>query len=158
MIRAYQESDIEPVRTLLNEVVARGDAFVYDAPFSADSARGWIASYAAAYVAEVEGRVAGCYVLRPNQPGRGSHVANAAYMVSPAARGRGLGRTLGEHSLQTAKELGFTALQFNAVVATNVGAVALWRSLGFAIIGTVPRAFRHADGCFVDLHMMHRTL
>jgi GNAT superfamily N-acetyltransferase len=139
-------------------VIAAGDAFVYEAPFTPEQMRAYVAGYTAGFVAEHDGRIVGGYVLRPNQPGRGAHVANATYLVSPNARGLGIGRLLGEHSIAEARRMGFTAMQFNAVVATNARAVALWRRLGFEVIGTSPAAFRLADGSFADLHIMHRWL
>src|SRR5258705_12510700 len=83
-------------------------------------------------------------VVKPNQVGLGDHVANASFMVAPSCAGRGLGRQLGEAIVARARELGYEAMQFNAVVSTNVRAVALWRSLGFDVVGTIPGAFRHA--------------
>ena len=158
VIREYREADLEPLRAIMNQVVARGDAFVYDQPLDADAMRRWIAMYANAFVAEHAGRVVGGYFLRPTFPGRGAHVCNAAYMVDEDARGLGVGRAMGEHSLAMAKSLGYKAMQFNAVVSTNETAVALWRRLGFANIGTVPQAFRDATGRFVDPFIMHRFL
>jgi GNAT superfamily N-acetyltransferase len=110
------------------------------------------------FVAEHAGRVLGCYVLRENRGGRGAHVANASYAVSESARGRGVGRALGEHSLQEARRRGFRAMQFNFVVSTNDGAVRLWRSLGFDVVGTLPGAFRHPRLGLVDAYVMHRLL
>ena len=49
-------------------------------------------------------------------------------------------------------------MQFNAVVETNTRAVALWRSLGFRILATVPEGFRHPRHGFVGLHIMYRSL
>ena len=155
-IRQYQDSDLEPLLMIMNEIAAQGDAFVYDCPFTPEQLQDYIRSYAAAFVAVRDGRTLGAYVLKPNRPGRGSHVANASYMIATAARGYGIGKLLGEHSLSEAKRLGFAAIQFNAVVSTNASAVALWRRLGFNVVGTVPQAFRHADGRLVDLHIMHR--
>jgi GNAT superfamily N-acetyltransferase len=63
-------------------------------------------------------------------------------MVSAAARGRGVGRALGEHVVSWHREHGFRGIQFNAVVESN-SAVALWRSLGFEIVGTVPERSGH---------------
>src|SRR5262249_21744099 len=105
-----------------------------------------------------EGRIAGTYIVRPNQPGLGSHVANAAFMVSPDARGLGAGRRMGEHCLAEASRLGFRAMQFNFVVSTNEVAVRLWQSLGFRIVGTLSKAFRHARLGFVDAYVMFREL
>lgn len=94
----------------------------------------------------------------PNRIGRGAHVANASFVVAEHAAGRGVGRALGEHVLAAATAAGFLGMQFNAVVETNTRAVALWQSLGFTIIGTVPKAFDHATCGLVGLHIMHRSL
>jgi L-amino acid N-acyltransferase YncA len=109
------------------------------------------------WVAVHSGRIAGSAVLKPNQPGLGSHVAHAAFMVDPALAGRGIGRALADHILQRARTLGYRAMQFNAVVADNP-AVALWRSLGFAEVGRIPEGFRRTDGTFVDVLVLHRRL
>jgi len=85
-------------------------------------------------------------------------VATASFMVGPAARGQGVGRSLGEWVLEWAREHGYAAMQFNAVVETNVAAVALWRELGFEVVGTVPEAFESSSHGRVGLHVMHRFL
>ena len=87
-----------------------------------------------------------------------AHVANAGFMVSEKARGKGVARTMAQHALETAKQLGFEAMQFNFVVSINTVAVKLWQSLGFEIIGTIPRAFNYPDGKKVDAYVMHRFL
>ena len=85
-------------------------------------------------------------------------MANASFMVAQASRGMGAGRALGQRAIELAREEGFLAMQFNAVVETNTRAVALWNALGFKIIGTVPEAFDHPTMGFVGLHIMHRKL
>jgi len=100
----------------------------------------------------------GTYILKPNQPALGSHVANAAFMVLPAARGSGVGRRMGEHCLAEARRLEFRAMQFNFMVSTNEAAVRLWQQLGFQIVGTLPEAFRHSQLGFVDAYVMFRML
>jgi ribosomal protein S18 acetylase RimI-like enzyme len=102
--------------------------------------------------------IVGTYILRPNQSGPGSHVANAAFMVAPDARGMGIGRKMGEHSLSEARRIGFRAMQFNFVVSTNASAIRLWQQLGFKIIGTLPGAFRHPEKGYVDVYVMYRSL
>jgi GNAT superfamily N-acetyltransferase len=104
------------------------------------------------------GSVVGTYYLKPNAPGPGAHVANAGFMVAPAARSGGIGRLMAEHCLARARECNYLAMQFNAVVATNEGAIRLWQSLGFAVVGTVPQAYRHRTAGLVDIHIMHRAL
>jgi L-amino acid N-acyltransferase YncA len=109
-------------------------------------------------VAEQEGRILGTARYGPNWPGRGSHVANASFVVDPQVGGRGVGRALAERVLADATTDGYCAMQFNAVVETNAGAIALWQSLGFAILATVPDAFDHPTHGLVGLHIMHRPL
>lgn len=62
------------------------------------------------------------------------------------------------HCLAEAERLGFRAMQFNFVVATNKAAVRLWKGLGFKTVGTLPAGFRHARGGFVDVYIMYRAL
>jgi RimJ/RimL family protein N-acetyltransferase len=119
----------------------------------------WTAPPTRAFVAvRDDGAVVGSYMLRPNQPGLGDHVANAGYIVAPSARGQGVARSMCEHSLKTAAEAGFSAMQFNFVVATNASAVHLWTSLGFETVGRLPGAFRHATLGLVDVLIMYRGL
>ena len=96
--------------------------------------------------------------MGPNRPARGSHVATASFMVDPAAQGRGVGRALGTYVVEWARAAGYRSMQFNAVVETNVAAVALWRALGFEILTTVPEAFDHPKLGYVGLHVMYRPL
>ena len=65
---------------------------------------------------------------------------------------------MAEHCLQEAACLGFRAMQFNFVISTNEAAIALWRSLGFAVVETLPAAFRHRERGFVDVYVMFRSL
>ena len=102
------------------------------------------------FVAETETGIAGTYYLRANQQGGGAHVANCGYITAPDATGRGIARTMCEHSMEEARGRGFEAMQFNFVVSTNARAVALWQRLGFDVIGTLPNAFNHPRQGFVD--------
>ena len=112
----------------------------------------------AARQGRVRRHVVGTYLLRPNWSGPGSHVANAAFMVAPVARGQGIGRAMGDHCLSEAQRVGFRAMQFNFVVSTNERAVKLWQCLGMKIIGTLPGAFRHPEKGYVDVYVMFRSL
>ena len=104
------------------------------------------------------GDVLGMYRYGPAMPGRGAHIATATFLVGEKARNRGVGRALVEHCVQSARTAGFRAMQFNQVLSTNEPALALYRSLGFAVIGTVPGAFDHAVHGYVDAHIMYRAL
>ncbi|MBZ5487356.1 GNAT family N-acetyltransferase [Halomonas aquamarina] len=109
-------------------------------------------------VKDSAGELVGSYYLKANAAGPGDHVCNCGYMVTSAARGKGVARAMCEHSQEIAQMAGFEAMQFNAVVSTNEVAVALWQRLGFSIVGTVPKAYRHASLGRVDTHVMHKIL
>ena len=154
------EGDGEAVLHIAREPVRSADTY---APDMEDDElwRYWCplgAGPGAGFVAELVGQVVGTFVIRPNVPGPGAHVANASYAVRADVRGIGLGRQMGKASLSLAAELGYTAMQFSTVVSTNANAVHLWRSLGFRIVGTIPDGFRLPDASYVSHHVMYRAL
>ena len=156
-IRQAHPDDADAIWTMVREVVQDGGAFLEDGSRSREEIlAAWLSPPATAFVACRGDMVVGAYKLRPNHPGYGSHVANGSYMVARAWRRRHIGRLLGEHSISAARELGYKALQYNAVISTNTGAVRLWTSLGFQVIGTVPRGFSHPEQGEADLLIMHR--
>ena len=158
-IRPDGPADADPLWAILHAVLAAGDTYAFPPDLTrAEALAAWHPPSGHTFVAEREGQIVGTYLLKANQPGLGSHVANCGYMVAAEARGQGLGEALCRHSLDRARGLGFTAMQFNAVVSTNRGAIALWQRCGFSIVGTVPLAFRHPREGLVDIHVMHRLL
>jgi L-amino acid N-acyltransferase YncA len=158
-IRPVVVADFESMWAIFRDVVASGDTYVFAPDTPRDDAYAyWFGPGVASYVAERDGRIAGMYKIVANQRDRGSHVANASFMVAPSSSGKGVGRQMGVHCLEEARRLGFRAMQFNFVVSTNGAAVALWQSLGFAIVGTLPKVFLHSQLGYVDAYVMHRTL
>jgi len=158
-IRPAAPADEDAIWEIFHAVVASGDTYVFDPQISKAGALAWLRTPGAhTYVAESAGQIVGLYLLKANQPGLGSHVANAAFMVSPSAHGGGVGKQMGMHCLSESRQLGFEAMQFNFVVSTNEPAVRLWKKLGFEIVGTLPRAFRHSRRGLVDAYVMFRSL
>jgi len=144
---------------ILEPIARAGEEFLWPRDVETGAAKAlWFGPDARVFAACDGGDVLGTAYLRANGRGPGDHVANAAFAVSADARGCGVGRALGLHVLEAARTAGFTAMQFNAVVSANTAAIALWRDLEFATVGTVPGAFRHPRLGAVDLHVMHRSL
>jgi ribosomal protein S18 acetylase RimI-like enzyme len=159
-IRSIQPEDWSSVWPLLHKTFAAGDTYAF-APESteADILKAWVELPLATYVAcSDEGAILGTYILKPNQPGLGSHVCNCGYVVAADARGKGIASAMCEHSQAEAVRLGFRAMQFNLVVSTNEGAVRLWQKLGFHIAGMLPGAFCHALHGYVDAYVMFKRL
>jgi L-amino acid N-acyltransferase YncA len=160
-IRQATPEDWPAIWCFLHVIVAAGETFTYDRDVAESTARRtWLLDGPGRTVVATapDGVVLGSAKMNPNQGGPGSHVASASFMVDPAHRGRGVGRALGEYALDWARGEGYRAMQFNAVAASNTRAVALWRSLGFEVVGTIPEGFRHPTEGFVGLHVMHRRL
>jgi L-amino acid N-acyltransferase YncA len=159
-IRRATDADWPQMWPIFHEVTAAADTFVYDPDTDEATARSWwLAPQPYQTWVAVDGdTVLGIYLIGPNHGGPGAHIANASYMVAASARGRGIGRRLVEHSLDTMKAAGYLGVQFNAVAASNVYAVKLYNDLGFETIGTVPQGFRHPSHGLEDLLIMYRPL
>ena len=158
-IRPASASDSDAIWVILEPMIRASDTYPLPSDMSREEALSyWSTPGHQVFVAEEEGQIRGTYFLKANQYGGGSHVANAAFMVALDARGRGIGRAMGEHCLSEARRLGFRAMQFNFVVSTNESAVRLWKQLGFKIVGNLPGAFRHPEKGYVDVYVMYQSL
>ncbi|MFN7107126.1 MAG: GNAT family N-acetyltransferase [Brevundimonas sp.] len=159
-IRPITDADWPGLWPIIEAVTRAGETYTYPLDMAEAQARTmWTPPAPGGTLVAVEdGQVLGAAKIIPNQHGNGAHVANGSFMVAPAARGRGVARSLGEAALAFARDAGFRSMQFNAVVEANTVAVGLWRKLGFEIVGTVPEAFDHPAHGLVGLHIMHRRL
>jgi len=158
-IREIGADEFDLLWPIFHEVVAAGETYSYAPDMTFEQARQlWTSDSARCFVALLGDACVGGYMLHANQPGLGNHVANCGYMVTRAARGRGIAGAMCKHSLEQARQAGFTAMQFNFVVSTNEGAIRLWRQHGFEIVGRIPHAFRHARLGPTDAYVMYRAL
>ena len=151
IIREFTKQDISAMTEIWNEVVEDGAAFPQEESLSFEQAEQFFAGQSFTGVAEENGVITGLFILHPNNVGRCGHIANASYAVRHDLRGNHTGRQLVSYSLQKCRELGFRILQFNAVVADNKPALALYESLGFKRLGVIPGGFRKKDGSYADI-------
>jgi hypothetical protein len=78
-IRSAADSDRDAIWNIFHEVVTVGDTYALDPGMSREEALAyWFGAGTHTYIAENDRRVVGTYILRANQAGPGSHVANAA--------------------------------------------------------------------------------
>ncbi|WP_408590410.1 N-acetyltransferase family protein [Novosphingobium sp.] len=159
-VRLAVAADAEEIWRILEPMIRAGETYALDRDMSRDAALAyWLGTDMTTFVAQdAEGTIIGTYFLRANQAGGGRHVSNCGYVVAPHTTGRGVARTMAEHSFVIARSQGFTAMQYNFVIASNVRAVRLWEDLGFAIVGRLPGAFIHPTDGAVDALVMHRFL
>jgi RimJ/RimL family protein N-acetyltransferase len=159
-IRLLEDEDWISVWKILEPIFRAGETYAYPRDISEqDARRRWTGAPNEVFVAEdpSTGDLVGTYYLRPNYDGPGAHVCNCGYAVSAVAQGKGVATLMCEHSQDRAVQLGFRAMQFNLVAATNEGAVRLWSKMGFEIVGTLPGAFQHPKLGFVDAYVMFKT-
>ncbi|MBL4692870.1 MAG: GNAT family N-acetyltransferase [Magnetovibrio sp.] len=158
-IREATHKDWPGIWTIFKDVVSSGDTYPFAPNMTQQEAQeAWLNAPKVTFVAMLGEDVVATYYLKDNQPGLGAHVCNAGYMVRKDQRGQGLGASLCKHSLAAARILGYKAMQYNLVVSTNVGAIGLWKKLGFDIIGTLPKAFCHVKHGLVDAYIMYQIL
>lgn len=159
-----READIEDwpcIWPFFHRIVAAGETFTYPTDLGPEDGSGWWmlpAPNRTVVAVDDSGRILGTAKMNRNHMGNGSHIASASYMVDPAHSGQGVGRALTAYTMEWARSAGYRAMQFNAVVETNVHAVHLYRSLGFEVLGTLPEGFRHPTKGYVGLHIMHCAL
>jgi ribosomal protein S18 acetylase RimI-like enzyme len=158
-IREATREEFEQIWPIFHEIAAAGETYAYRRDITKEQARKlWMDDPRKTYVFEEDSQILGTYIIKTNQSGPGDHVCNCGYMVSSAARGRGLATAMCEHSQKIARELGYKAMQFNFVASTNAGAVRLWNKLGFATVGRLPKAFHHPSKGYVDALVMYKWL
>lgn len=151
MIRKYTEADLSQMLTIWNEIVEDGIAFPQEDTLTLEGARSFFAAQSYTGVAEENGEILGLYIVHPNNVGRCGHIANASYGVKSGQRGKRIGEKMVIDSLDVAGSLGFRIMQFNAVVASNEGAIHLYKKLGFTPLGVIPNGFKQKDGSYVDI-------
>ena len=146
LVSDARPADYDELYAAFAQVVAAGEGYPQaPGPLAVDDFREyWLEKKAVVAVARHEGTLAGSYYLKPNFPGRAAHIANAGYFVVPELRGRGVGAALVEDSMAEARRLGFDALMFNLVFASNP-ARRLYERLGFEVIGRIPEAVDGED-------------
>lgn len=157
-VRGYREADIPAMAEIWNEVVREGVAFPQLEELTFEEAKAFFAEQTHCGVVEADGKVAGMYILHPNNVGRCGHICNASYAVFSGMRGQGVGEMLVRDCLEQGRRAGFTILQFNAVVRSNTRARRLYEKLGFVQLGVIPGGFRMPDGRYEDIVPYYHTL
>ncbi len=159
LLTSYKQEDENALYDIFRKVVDSGAEFPYESNSIQEFHRQFFVSKSEVYVCRsLNEEVIGGFYIRPNFSGRCSHIANAAYMIKESHRGQGIGTLLINASLEIAKSLGFTAMQFNMVLSQNTIALKLYAKLGFQIAGTLPKAIRNPDGSYQDGYVLFRDL
>lgn len=151
IIREFQNADLPAMINIWNHIVEEANAFPQIEKLNEEEAKDFFHSQAFTGVAILENQLVGLYILHPNNVGRCGHIANASYAVRENYRGNHIGEKLVRHSLKKGRELGFSLLQFNAVVSTNAGAIHLYEEIGFHRVGVIPNGYLLGNGNYEDI-------
>ncbi|MDG1995369.1 MAG: GNAT family N-acetyltransferase [Emcibacteraceae bacterium] len=155
-IRETQENDWDQMWPIFKEIVSQGDTYAYSSETPKQEAFFiWLKRTKKTFVYEQDGKILGTYFITTNYT---DHVCNCGYMVSSEARGKGLATEMCEHSQEIAVQMGYKAMQFNFVISSNVGAIHLWKKLGFTTVGQIPKAFKHPKQGYIDALIMYKWL
>lgn len=153
VVRKYMQKDLLEMIRIWNQVVEDGIAFPQEDLLTHESGAQFFSGQTFCGVAEdtTSGKIAGLYILHPNNVGRCGHISNASYAVDNELRGRHVGEKLVLHCMKQAGKEGFRILQFNAVVKSNIHARHLYERCGFTPLGEIPGGFRMKDGHYEDI-------
>ncbi len=158
-IRLATVPDSKAIWHILKPVIRAGDTYTFPIDMSEKAALAyWFSNDHQVFVTTKADKIIGTYYIRPNQAGPGDHIANCGYITSPEARGKGVARAMCIHSQEIARTSGYSAIQFNFVVVTNIYAIRLWEKLGFETVGRLPEVFNHPKEGMVDALVMFKKL
>jgi GNAT superfamily N-acetyltransferase len=151
---------MEEAMDIWNEVIREGIAFPQLDELTGKTADEFFKEQSYTGIAEDDetGEVVGLYILHPNNVGRCGHICNTSYAVKSGKRGLHIGEKLVKDSLSVGARLGFRILQFNAVVASNIHALHLYKRLGFTQLGRIPQGFLMKDGHYEDIILQYIVL
>lgn len=159
IIREFESKDVADMVRIWNQVVDEGVAFPQLDDLSLEEGEKFFSSQTYSAVAvDDNDNVKGLYILHPNNVGRVGHIANASYAVDDNCRGEHIGEQLVKDCLKQAKLHEYKILQFNAVVASNIHALHLYKRLGFVDLGIIPGGFKDKAGVYEDIHIMYHLL
>ena len=158
IIRKFEEKDLPAMIAIWNEIVEEGIAFPQEEPLTSETGKAFFESQSYTGVADDDGKIAGLYILHPNNVGRCGHICNASYAVDSRVRGLHIGEKLVLDCMEQGAKLGYKVLQFNAVVESNTHARHLYERLGFKQLGTIPGGFRMKDGHYENICPYYHTL
>lgn len=138
----YKDEDEAQVHAIMKYIVnEEGNSYPQEDLANVEDFRSYYLSHDVFVCRDVtSGKVLGSFYVKPNFPGRCSHICNAGFAVEKSSRGFGVGKFMVGHYLQIARDLGYQASFFNLVFVSNEASVSLWRSMGFTELGRVPNA------------------
>ena len=123
VIRDFAKDDLEPVTTLIREVLAE-----FDFPFASTFAG--LFPHEAFWVAELDGEIVGTVAIRPKE-GRTCELKRL--YVRSSARGHGVGRALYLHAEEFARAAGYERIWLDSS-RRFVQARRLYEKMGFVLL------------------------
>lgn len=101
--------------------------------------------------------VGGAGIEKVGSKDKVKHRAEAGISIAKAYWNKGIGRALMEACIECARQAGYLQLELE-VVSTNVGAIGLYKSVGFLEYGRNPRGFRSRSQGWQEIVLMQLEL
>jgi len=144
-VAPFQEEDWPVGMELMNLIIREGKTWPFDKEFDTiDAYRAYFLSHAAFVVRAREeyevGNILGCFYIKPNFPGRCSHICNGGFITTPRFRNNGVATIMGKSFVKMARDLGYKSSYFNLVFKSNEASIRLWESLGFERVAVLENA------------------
>lgn len=132
---------LSTVMDMLNAEIEAGNSYPQETQLDLPGFLAYFLSHDAFAVLS-NSEVAGAFYIKPNYPGRCSHICNGGFLTRNGFRRQGVATLMGTLFIKFAPLLGYRASVFNLVFENNEASVGTWRKLGFTEIGRVPNAGR----------------
>ena len=156
------EKENEIMRNALNYEIRKGNTYPQEKEMTPSQFRSYFFSHYAFAAKTESGEIYGFFYIKPNFPGRSSHICNGGFIVLSTHQGKGVGKLMAQAYLYLARDLGFRGSFFNLVYESNVPSLRLWDRLGFTRAGRLPKAGRllngNGDEEYIDAIQIHYDL
>ena len=156
--RVVEEEQKVQIQSLLNKVLEEGNTYPQYGPMSFVEFEAYYLSHDAYILSTIDGQFVGSVYIKPNFPGRASHICNGGFLIHEDFRNLGAGKLLSSQFEILAKDLGYTGIFFNLVFVTNIASIKIWTSLGYNRIGIIPKAANLKDFGLTDAIQFHKEI
>ena len=149
-----EDRDFHFCQNMLNYEIEQGNSYPFQDSMNEKEFRSYFLSGDAFVLRQIASQKdespLACFYIKPNFPGRCSHICNAGFIVHPSQRGKGLGKMMGQIFPRLAQALGYRASLFNLVFVSNKASLELWRSLGYQKLARIPEAGNLKNQGYID--------
>lgn len=155
----YREDwDFRSLYQLFEEIIEEGQSYPQDEIDEKSFRQYFLSHNCFVFRLQESNETVAAFYIKPNFPGRCSHLANFGLAVKSKYRGRGLGKLMVPRVVKYAKIIGYEALYTNLVFATNTASLQVCKESGFVEVGRLPQAGNLKGIGYTDALQLYRDL